>query len=358
MAVFMGRLVRYISIFAVAFVAATKVFAADGDFLSLQNRIKTIFQEKKKAVVRVVGTGVVIDPEEGKEVSFQNIGTGFFISNDGYVMTSATVVFQAHRIWVEYDGVAYTAEPVGIDLTTAVAILKVIKKPKNFEFLHLNEKSDLPDPGTFLLAITCKLAFDPGPSFGMATGVQSYFAGQLLSTSHIRSDLPSDGGDAGAPVFDLNGRFVGMLAWTLQEIRASFTLPAAAVLRVRDDLLFSGEVVYGYLGLDVETRSSIKHGVEVYVVDIIEGSPGSEASIERGDVILAYDSKQVKEISDLHNAIFFSRPGQVVTLKLLRNGNEMTIPVKVAKIPTDYSKEGERVDTVELMRDSGAAKKE
>lgn len=303
------------------------------DFLSLQNRVQELFKEKKPAVVRVIGVGTTIDPETNKEVPYQNIATGFFVSSNGHVLTSSLVVENSHRIWVEYEDVSYVAEPVGSDLRTSVAMLKVIKKPKDFQFLNLSDSRELPEPGSFVLAITCTLAFDPGPVLGMVNGLQNAFAGQLLSTQHIRSNIASDGGDVGAPVFDLQGRFIGMLAWSLPEIRGSFTLPSAAVVRVRDDLFFSGEASYGYLGMEAEMRSSIKSGIEVYVAEVLKESPAEEAGIMAGDIILGFNNKEIRQLSDLNNEIFFSRPGEVVSIKYQRNGKDAATQLKIRKIP-------------------------
>lgn len=306
------------------------------DFLILQDRITEIFNQKKTAVVRVFGYhSVPSEPgKESNEVQQVDIGTGFFISREGHIMTIANVVNEGQCIWVEYNGSPYPAELVGFDNSTNIAIVRLARKPtSNISFLHLGEAMDIPEPSTMLLGITCKLGMDPGPSMGMVTGWHTTFFGEIFPTTFLRTNIPSDGGEGGSPIFDLNGRFVGVMIVSVESIRSSFIVPARAVMRIRDDLVFSGKVSYAYLGIELNEDALFKSPPSLVIGDIMEGDPAFEAGLKTGDKLLEFNDMPLGHLVDLRNATFFAHPGQHVPIKVQRGDKEVKITMRLKEQP-------------------------
>lgn len=305
--------------------AAPLVLANEAGALALQNRVVDIYRDHEKAVVKV-HAAFNNRSSEGKTVVF--IGTGFYISKEGHILTNTNVTYGAERIWVESEGIHYAAELIGSDPLTNVSIIKVFELPKDFAFLRFTDTPEIPPVGSFLVALSCELGQDPGPSLGMVTGWNTNYGERFLPTIYLRSDIPSDGGEGGAPVFDLNGSLVGMLIVALPELRSSFILPARAIQRIRDDILFSGKVTFAFFGFEAIQRSDLDNGPWVEIERVEDGSPAAEAGIQTGDHILRMGDFPIKTSADLRVASFFQRPEQFVTLELKRGEEMLDVSVK------------------------------
>lgn len=191
---------------------------------------------------------------------------------------------------------------------------------------------EIPKPSVILLGVTCKLGMDPGPSMGMVTGWHTAFFDKSFPTTYLRSSIPSDGGEGGSPVFDLSGRFVGVMVWSYPPIRSSFIIPAAAVMRIRDDLVFSGKVSYAFLGIELDKEASITSG-SLIIARTLEGGPAHEAGIKAGDKILEFANTPITHVMDLHNSTFFARPGQLISIKVQRGDKELKLTVRLKEQP-------------------------
>lgn len=299
---------------------------------SLQKRVINVFEENKGAVVKVI-SAFNTENEDAKNVLL--VGTGFYISKEGHVLTNTNVVYGADRIWIERDGIAYVCEPIGHDPLTNISVIRALTLPAQFKYLRFTERSDLPPVGNFLIGITCELGMAPGPVMGMVSGWNTQYVERILPTIYLRSDIPYDGGEGGAPVFDLNGSLVGMVVAALPEIRSSLILPARAVQRVRDDILFSGEVTYAYLGFQTRQTSSLASGPWVEVEQVSPGSPAQLAGIQPGDILKQIGDFAVKTDDDLRSASFFIRPNEFVTVQIVRGDTDMEVEMKptVREVP-------------------------
>lgn len=261
------------------------------------------------------------------------MGTGFFISSDGHVVTNANVIDGAQAVYIEYNKKSYPAQFIGADGVTNVCILKTELDPNYCSFLSIAQLQDDLPVASFLIGITCEMGLDPGPVLGLLTGYNLYYGDQTLPTTHIRSDIPSDGGEGGGPVFDINGRFVGMMVASLTDIRSSFILPAKAMIRVRDDILFSGGVSYGYLGLRIDEETAVHAGQPLLIAEVLPNSPAAKAGIAPNDVLLYIDGHKMNHLSDLHNASFFCRPGNFLNIEVSRKGKIVSFSVKIEETP-------------------------
>lgn len=227
----------------------------------------------------------------------------------------------------------YQAELVGLDNSTNIAIVRLLQPPLNVPFLHLGEAMEIPKLSTMLLAITCTLGQEPGPLMGMVTGWHTDFLDKIsFPTTFLRSNIPSPLGEAGSPVFDMMGRFVGVIVISINEMYSSFIVPARAVTHIRDDLVFSGKVSYAYLGVDIDEQAIMLSDCCI-VKEAIQGGPAEKAGLKKGDKILEFDNVIIQTLSDFCNATFFARPGQIIAVKIQRENKELKIPVRLGEKP-------------------------
>ncbi|MCD8481688.1 MAG: S1C family serine protease [Verrucomicrobia bacterium] len=240
---------------------------SQGDFLVLQNRITELYREHRTAMVRV--KAVHASEKEGEDVPQLVIGTGFFISREGLILTNASIVANPVRVWVEHNGIAYSCDVVGIDAPTNIALLRIHSLPRQFSFFHLADAAEPPPIGSFVMRLSMPLEFDVTPDLGLITGVEGRFGNRFFPCNFIRTNISAGPGDGGAAYVDLSGRLLGLQVGSLPELRATYMLPARAALRIRDDLLFSGEVRYGWIGFEVREESSIVSGPSLVINSII-----------------------------------------------------------------------------------------
>ena len=299
----------------------------EGDFLSLQRRIIQVYEENRRAVVRV-SAAFQNAGEDGKTVL--KMGSGFFISREGHVLTNANSTAGATRVWIIHERISYMAELIGSDAYTNVALLRVLSLPEVFNFLHLTDSPSVPPIGTMVLRISSLLEFEPSPFLGLVTGAESRFGPNLFPVPHIRTNIPVGWGEGGAPLLDLNGKLIGiMIAALPPEIRGSYTLPARAALRIRDDLHFSGKISYGWIGIQVKPIASTRHGSQVAIEKVIAETPAEEAGLVAGDVLLRLGDNKIEEVGDVSKTVFYLREGQFVGVTVMRGEEilDFTVPV-------------------------------
>ncbi len=294
---------------------------------AFQQRMCEVFGQRKSAVVKIFSVTAIPDGSGRKTLS---VGTAFFIDKKGRLLANANVVTGNQRMWIEHEGTPYPARCLGMDPATNLALIEVEQTPRDFSFVDIAKSSFSPQAASLLLAVSCKLGFDPGPSMGMLVGKNSNYGNQLLPTSYLRTDIPSDGAEGGAPVFDLEGRFVGMVVVSLPEIRASFLLPARAVQYVSETLARDGRMEYAYLGLNARQRVDLNGDLQVCLDDVVADGPAAVAGLEKGDVLLQVGAHPIRRDDDLREAVFFARPEKAVLMKVMREGKERTFSVRVA----------------------------
>ncbi|MGC9450552.1 MAG: S1C family serine protease [Oceanipulchritudo sp.] len=314
---------------------------ANADFRGLEERIVSLFEENKSALVRVKA---IYPPREAEEIPQVVIGSGFFISREGLILTNASIVSDPLRVWVEHDDIAYSAEILGLDARSNVAFLRTHTLPGDFSFLHLVDSAELPVIGSFLLRLSMPLEFDPSPHFGIVAGFESRFGERFFPCTYIRTNVPAGPGDGGSAYLDLTGRLIGIQVGSLPDVGSSYILPARAALRIRDDILFSGRVTYGWIGFEVETETSIENGRRLTLSQVFAETPAEEAGLMEGDVLLQIGDYPIRVLDDLRNAIFYTRVGQYVDVRVLREGEMRRFNIKVAARP-----ENEPMEVVETV---------
>ncbi len=294
--------------------------------MSLQKRVIDIYQANQNAVVTVYAAH---NPEEavGRPALF--VGTGFFISRDGHILTNTNTIFGADRVWVEREGVGYLAEVIGSDPLTNVAIIKALALPGDFQFLRFADKPNPPEIGSFVVALTSELGMAPGPSMGLINGWNTRYGDRILPTIYLRSDIPFDGGEGGSPVFDINGSLIGMVIVALPEIRSSFILPARAVQRIRDDILFSGKVTFAHFGFSTLQKPDLEKGPHIEIEEVDPDGPAAKGGVEAGDILIRVGDFDIHTDENLRTAFFYTRPNELINVVVQRGEEQIELPIKV-----------------------------
>jgi len=274
-----------------------------------------------------------------REFKQKGLGSGFIISDDGYVVTNNHVVDKADDIKVILEnGDEFDAEIIGKDPKTDVALLKIEPKGK----LRAAEfgNSDELRIGDWVIAI--------GNPFGLGNTVTAGIVsadGRVLGLGSyddfIQTDAPINPGNSGGPLFNLDGEVVGVnTAIIFRGQGIGFAIPINLAKSIVEQLKQSGSVVRGWLGVLIQQITpEIAEGLEikgvkgVLVADVTPDSPAEKAGIERGDIIVDFNGKEVDEVTELTTMVAGVAPGSQVNVKLIRDGNEKDVTVKLGKLP-------------------------
>lgn len=269
-----------------------------------------------------------------------SMGSGFFISEDGYIITNNHVVDKALSVTIRtIDNKKYKAKIVGTDPKTDIALLKV--KGKNFPFIRMGD-SNTAEVGEWVLAIGNPLNQDLSVTAGIISA-KGREMGLADYEDFLQTDAAINRGNSGGPLVNMNGEVIGITSAILSptggNIGLGFAIPSSMAKDVVKDLKEQGRVIRGYLGItmsyyDEEMAKDSElptHGALVNSVE--KDSPAEAAGMKRYDLIIKVDGKRITSATDLKIKIARTKPGDIVTLTLMRQEEEKIVKVKVAEAP-------------------------
>jgi len=320
-------------IFSLLALVAVPVAASSADALALQQRLVEVFEENKDAIVRVKAAYRGPDNADGKPQVMLRVGSGFFVSQEGHVLVSASRAAGADRVWVEYQGRPYAAEAVGHDRLTNVSVLRVIELPEDFSIIPIDTSVPSPELGSIAVAISCPLDFEASPSMGIITGRDKKLGNKVFPTTYLRTSLDVDAGRGGCPVLDVNGRFIGMTVASIPDLGGSYCLPPDALARVRDDLLFSGRIIHSWMGFEVAAKLNADNTNSVYLTKLVDSAPAKQAGLREGDHLVSIGDRPIHTVADVPTAVFFTRANQFTSIKIKRADAELEFSVKTRPRP-------------------------
>jgi len=266
------------------------------------------------------------------------LGSGFVISEDGYVVTNNHVIESADEVIIEFfSGEELTAEVVGTDPKTDIALLKV-EADKPLPFVSFGD-SDAARVGDWVVAMGNPL----GQGFSVSAGIVSARNRALSGTydDYIQTDAAINRGNSGGPLFNLDGQVIGVntaiLSPTGGSIGIGFSMASNVVTRVVDQLKEFGETRRGWLGVriqdvtdDVAEAIGLEKVAGALVTDVPEG-PAAEAGMEAGDVIMSFDGKDVTDTRSLVRQVGNSPVGKTVRVVVFRDGKTKTLKVELGR---------------------------
>lgn len=292
---------------------------------------------------RFFGMPMMPSPEEQQHTS---LGSGFIISGDGYVLTNNHVVDGADTVTVRLqDRRVLTAKVVGADPQYDIALLKVDPKG-GLSPVSIGDSRTL-KPGQWVLAIGSPFGFDYTVTQGIVSAVGRNLGSQDQPyTSFIQTDVPINRGNSGGPLFDLQGRVVGVNSQIYSNTGGyqgvAFSIPIDVAMNVVKQLKEKGYVSRGQLGVMVQQVSDdmvkalkLDNASGAAVTQVNKGSAADKAGIRPGDVILAYNGQGINQSADLPPLVGQTPPGSKATLEILRDGKRENVPVTVAEMPRD-----------------------
>ncbi len=277
------------------------------------------------------------------------IGSGVIISADGYILTNNHVVSDdsgraVDEIKVQLsDGSQVDAELVGRDRRTDIALIKIARK--GLPFLNMADSEQL-RVGDVVFAVGNPLGIGQTSTMGIVSAVGRTNLGILGSEGYenfIQTDAAINRGNSGGALIDAQGRLVGIntaiMSQTGGNIGIGFAIPITMARQVVMDLIDSGEVMRGYLGVSIRDLDSDfaeafeLPGTDGALVEVVqEGSPAANAGIRRGDVILRVDGRVIRSVSSLRLTVAGLRPGSEIDIDVHRDGELKTIPVVLGSL--------------------------
>ncbi|WP_103762726.1 Do family serine endopeptidase [Roseovarius confluentis] len=266
------------------------------------------------------------------------LGSGFVISEDGYIVTNNHVIETADEIIIEFfSGRELEAEVIGTDPKTDIALLKV-DADEPLPFVSFAD-SDTARVGDWVIAMGNPL----GQGFSVSAGIVSARNRELSGTydDYIQTDAAINRGNSGGPLFNLDGQVVGVNTAILSpnggSIGIGFSMASNVVTRVVDQLQEFGETRRGWLGVriqdvtdDVAEAMGLEEVAGALVTDVPEG-PAGEAGMKAGDVIMQFDGYEVEDTRGLVRRVGNTAVGKTVRVVVFREGKTQTLRVTLGR---------------------------
>jgi S1-C subfamily serine protease len=336
---------------------------------ALQSEVEAVHDAVSDSVVNIAVTTLAYDffmnpvPQEGT-------GSGFVYDNDGHIVTNWHVVQDAEEIQVVFsDGTSLPAEVVGVDPANDLAVVRVDPDDYQLNPVQLGESDGL-RVGQFVVAIGNPFGLEQTLTFGVISSLERTIRspeGERFIGEAIQTDAAINPGNSGGPLLDLEGRVIGVNAQIVSPSRANagigFAIPVNTVKRVVPQLIETGEYAHPWMGVsfldlsrwsDILQRSDIDVPDEgILILEVVPGSPADEAGLQGGDqvavvgnarvrvggdIILAINGEPVRGWSDMNIYLELeTRVGETIDVTVLRDGEEVTLPLTLAERPEDGS---------------------
>ena len=282
-----------------------------------------------------------------KKFKQRSLGSGFFIDKAGYILTNNHVVEETEEIKVTFgDNNEYEAKIIGRDPKTDLALIK-IDSQKDVKPLPLGD-SDTLNVGDWVIAI--------GSPFGLGNTVTAGIVsakyrriGASAYDDYIQTDASINPGNSGGPLLNLKGEVVGINTAIFSRSGGNVGIGFAVPINIAKVLLpqlKKGEVIRGWLGVviqeitpELKDKLGLQSEKGALVADVAKDGPAEKAGIQRGDVIVSYDGKDVEEMQDLPLMVASTPVGKEVSVTVVRKGERKSFTVKIEKLKEEKEEE-------------------
>jgi len=280
-------------------------------------------------------------PQGEERVIPRGVGSGFFISRDGYILTNHHVIDGADGIQVTtMDGRKLDATVVGSDQRTDVALIKV--EIEDADILHIGDPDSL-KKGEWVLAFGSPFGLDATVTAGIVSAI-GRDTGEYLP--FIQTDVAVNPGNSGGPLVNLKGEAVGINSQIVSRsggfMGISLAIPIDDAMFVVEQLRDKGHVTRGRIGVQIgAVNDEVAKAIglprpEGAMVNSVErDGPADEAGVQPGDVILSFNGDRVERVSDLPRLVGGTRPDTDAKLEVWRRGKTIELSVKVAEMPNE-----------------------
>jgi serine protease Do len=311
------------SAIAIAFAfcsGAGLLLAQEQSATTISHQVRDVFERAARAIVKIHGV------DEHSEIC----GTGFFVDPTGTLYTAYTVGGEAGHFTVEFDGKKYPARQLLADIRSGTAMLKVDETTPALAI----GKSDELQVATPVVSIGYPLDLPKTPNFGMIAGFDRKCLGRYFSTIHLRANVPTQRGEAGAPLLNMKGEVVGIVVSGLESNSACYAVPIEAAEKIRSDFVRFGEARHGWIGVNnVSPASHEVDGSRAMVTQVADDTPAALSGIKEGDVLLRVGKKKITDPEDIFDASFYITAGDIVPITVMRGDQKLTFDVQAAMHP-------------------------
>ena len=274
-----------------------------------------------------------------REFKQQSLGSGFIVDKNGYIITNNHVVEKADEIKVKLsEGKEVKAKVIGRDPKTDLVLIKISSLFGDLPTLPLGD-SDKVKVGEWVLAIGNPFGLEHTVTKGIISAT-----GRVIGSgpydNFLQTDAPINPGNSGGPLINLKGEVIGInTAIVASGQGIGFAIPSNLTRQVFAQLKEKGKVARGWIGVSIQSVTpeiaeafKLKESRGALVGDVAPGSPAEAGGIQRGDIIIAFDGKPVKDASDLPRIVAETPIKKLSTLKVLREGQEVEVRVTVAEM--------------------------
>jgi len=278
-----------------------------------------------------------------QKVKPESLGSGFIISEDGYILTNHHVVKGAQKIIVRLnDRREMEASLVGSDKRSDIALLKI--EATGLPIVKIGQSSKL-EAGEWVLAIGSPFGFD----HSVTAGIVSATGRALRSETYvpfIQTDVAINPGNSGGPLFNLEGEVVGINSQIYTRsggfMGLSFAIPVDIAMNVVDQLRENGFVSRGWLGVIIQEVSKdlaesfgLQKAEGALVAKVLPNSPAEKGGIEVGDIILKFEGDAINLSADLPHKVGVIPPGDEAVLEIVRSGEVMELSLVIGTLPSE-----------------------
>ncbi|RMG73675.1 MAG: DegQ family serine endoprotease [Nitrospirae bacterium] len=271
-----------------------------------------------------------------------SLGSGVIVTTDGYILTNNHVVKDADEIKVKlYDRREFDGKVIGTDPKTDIAVIKI--DAKDLPAIKIGN-SDRLRVGEVVLAIGNPFGLSHTITMGIVSAKGRSHVGITDYEDFIQTDAAINPGNSGGALVNIKGELVGINTAIFSTsggyMGIGFAIPSNMARAVMNSIISYGKVIRGWLGVTIQDLTpelakhfNIKETEGSLVTDVVEDSPADKAGFKRGDLIVEFDGKPVKDSTSLRNMVANTPPGKQVMVKVVREGEEKILTVVLGEYP-------------------------
>ena len=272
-------------------------------------------------------------PSEQRE---RSLGSGFILSQDGYILTNEHVVSGAEQIKVRLtDHRVFPGKVVGVDPKTDIAVIK-IDAEEPLPTVVLGDSDHL-KVGQWALAIGNPFGLDSTLTVGVISATGRTDIGIEDYENFVQTDASINPGNSGGPLLNIYGEVVGVnTAIVASGQGIGFAIPINLARQIGDQLISTGQVTRGWLGVSIQTLDSelaesfgLDRAAGALITQVLPGTPAEKAGLKRGDVLLSFNGKPVRSVRELQLLVASSALNETVPVEVLREGLRLTVEVTI-----------------------------
>jgi len=285
-------------------------------------------------------------PPQGRAETVRSLGSGVIVTTDGYILTNNHVVHGAQKLTVVLGShKKYRAKVIGTDPQTDMAVIKI--DARNLPAATLGN-SDSVRVGEWVIAVGNPFQLMHTVTAGIISAKGRSSVGLADYEDFIQTDASINPGNSGGALANLDGKVIGINTAISSpsggNVGIGFAIPINMAREVMDQLMATGKVTRGYLGVNIQDIDAdlakamkLKGTNGALVAGVQKGGAADRAGIQRGDVIIELDGKKVRNSTELRNQVAQTKPGTAVKITLLRDGHQKRVTVTLAERPQNLA---------------------